>query len=90
MCLIKKCKLLSKCKYSVFHVFIGAFLQQARALPHVGERLADKIYEIVTSGRLRRLENVDHEKENVIKMFTNIHGVGQVIAQQFYAQVEKI
>lgn len=53
----------------------------------VGERLADKIYEIVSLGRLRRLDNVDKEKEKVIEMFKNIHGVGVVIAQQFYAQV---
>ena len=53
----------------------------------MGERLADKIYEIITSGHLRRLDNVDHEKEKVIEMFKNIHGVGATTAQQFFAKV---
>ena len=53
----------------------------------MGDRLADKIYEIVSRGDLRRLENVDKEKERIIKMFKNIHGVGLITAQQFYAQV---
>ena len=61
--------------------------QEARSLPFVGERLADKIYEIITSGHLRRLDNVDHEKEKVIEMFKNIHGVGATTAQQFFAKV---
>ena len=61
--------------------------QEARGLPFVGKRLADKIMEIVSSGGLRRLENVDKEKEAVISLFTNIHGVGQTTAHQFYAQV---
>ena len=53
----------------------------------MGERLANKIYEIITSGHLRRLDNVDQEKEKVITMFKNIHGVGATTAQQFYAKV---
>lgn len=56
-------------------------------MPFVGERLANKIWEIVTSGELRRLKHVDKEKEDTIAMFKNIHGVGQATAQQFYAQV---
>ena len=48
---------------------------------------SSKISEIVSSGKLRRLEHVDQEKERVIDMFKNIHGVGQVTAQQYYAQV---
>ena len=53
----------------------------------MGERLANKIYEIITSGHLRRLDNVDQEKEKVITMFKDIHGVGATTAQQFYAKV---
>lgn len=60
--------------------------EEARNLPFVGERLADKIWEIVSSGRLRRLENVDQEREAVLSLFKDIHGVGLVTAQQFYAQ----
>ena len=53
----------------------------------MGERLANKIYEIITSGHLRRLDQVDQEKEKVITMFKGIHGVGATTAQQFYARV---
>ena len=63
------------------------YIQEARAIPFIGERLANKVYEIVSTGQLRRLENVDKEKERIIEMFKNIHGVGLVTAQQFYAQV---
>lgn len=49
--------------------------------------MADKIFEIVSSGKLRRLDIVDKEKERVVDMFKNVHGVGQVTAQQFYAKV---
>ena len=65
-------------------LFVG---QEARSVAFVGERLAEKIFEIVSTGKLRRLEHVDKEKERVVDMFKNIHGVGQVTAQQFYAQV---
>lgn len=53
----------------------------------MGERLANKIYEIITSGHLRRLDQVDQDKEKVITMFKGIHGVGATTAQQFYAKV---
>lgn len=56
-------------------------------MPFIGERLAEKVYEIASTGGLRRLDNVDKEREKVIEMFKNIHGVGMVTAQQFYAQV---
>ncbi len=62
-------------------------LQEARDLPFVGERIANKIDEIIFSGGLRRLEHVDKKKEAVISTFLNIHGVGEVIAHQFYAKV---
>ncbi len=63
------------------------FFQEARSVPFVGERLAAKIFEIASSGNLRRLDNVDKEKERIIDMFKNIHGVGHVTAQNFYARV---
>lgn len=61
--------------------------QEARDLPFIGERLADKVYEIISSGRLRRLDHVDREKENTIKMFMGVHGIGQTTAEQFYTRV---
>ena len=69
----------------LFHDFVC--MQEARSVPFVGDRLAEKIYEIVSRGGLRRLDNVDKEKQKTIDMFKNIHGVGLVTAQQFYAQV---
>ena len=58
-------------------------------MPFVGERIADKIHEIISSGNLRRLDTIDKEKKTVIKMFEGIHGVGTKTAEQFYAQVKK-
>ena len=49
-----------------------------------------KIDEIIASGRLRRLEVVDKEKQATLAAFTKIHGVGQVVAEQFYAQVSQL
>lgn len=62
-------------------------LQEALNVPFVGKRLALKIEEIIASGGLRRLEAIDKTKQSIITAFTNIHGVGLVIAEQFYAQV---
>lgn len=62
-------------------------MQEARGIPFVGDRLADKIHEIITSGHLRRLDEVDKTKQFVIDLFKAIHGVGQTTAEQFYAQV---
>ena len=59
-------------------------------MPFVGKRLAQKIEEIIASGGLRRLEAVDKEKQTVLSAFAKIHGVGQIVADQFYAQVSCI
>ncbi len=69
------------------HTLPHANMKEARSIPHVGERLAAKIWEIISSGGLRRLEHVDKQKERTIDMFKKIHGVGPTTAQQFYAQV---
>ena len=61
-------------------------LQEAKSLPAVGKRLADKIWEIVSSGHLRRLDHID-EKESVADMFGKIWGVGPTCAQRFVALV---
>jgi DNA polymerase lambda len=52
----------------------------------VGKRVADKIYEIVSSGHLRRLDHIDKDKQIVIDLFKGVHGIGQVLAEQYYAQ----
>ena len=70
-------------------MFSLTFPQEARDLPFVGERLADKVYEIVSSGCLRRLDHIDQDKHRTINLFMGIHGVGQSTAEQFYAKVIK-
>ena len=53
----------------------------------MGDRLADKVTEIISSGKLRRLDQVDKEKQAIIKLFKGVHGIGQTTAEQLYAQV---
>ena len=57
-------------------------LQEAKSLPFVGDRLADKIYEIVQSGHLRRLDHIN-EEEKLVDVFKKIWGVGATSARRF-------
>ena len=58
------------------------------SIPGIGKRLADKIWEIVETGELRKLDEFKSREEiNSIKLFTSIHGVGPTIAQQFISLV---
>ena len=51
--------------------------EDALRIPFIGERLAEKIEEIVWTNRLRRLENANLEpNDQVLQMFMKIHGVG--------------
>ncbi|KAK4862290.1 hypothetical protein LT330_003428 [Penicillium expansum] len=60
---------------------------QARAIPGIGERLADKIEEIVLTNRLRRLENANHTPEDlIIKEFLGVYGAGLPQASKWVAQ----
>ncbi|PWY67288.1 DNA polymerase Pol4 [Aspergillus eucalypticola CBS 122712] len=50
---------------------------EALAIPGIGQRLADKIEEIVSTNRLRQLENATNSREDkILKLFTGIYGVG--------------
>lgn len=61
--------------------------EEARALPGIGERLADKIWEIIESGRLRKMEEVcSNEKIAALNIFMNIWGVGATTAQLLVQQ----
>jgi len=52
-------------------------VQEARSLPGVGCRLAEKIWEIVESGKLRRLDELTSEEETKsLELFTNVWGAG--------------
>ncbi|KAJ5494329.1 DNA polymerase family X [Penicillium fimorum] len=60
---------------------------QARAIPGVGERLADKIEEIVLTNRLRRLENTNNTPEDlIIQEFLGVYGAGLPQASKWVAQ----
>ncbi|OLN95921.1 DNA polymerase lambda [Colletotrichum chlorophyti] len=60
---------------------------EAICLPGVGQRLADKIEEIVTTDRLKRLESAEQEPmDRVLQSFLKIYGVGSVQASQWIAQ----
>ncbi|CAI7588352.1 unnamed protein product [Penicillium glandicola] len=60
---------------------------QARVIPGIGERLADKIEEIVLTNRLRRLENTSHIPEDlIIQEFLGVYGAGLPQASKWVAQ----
>ena len=61
--------------------------EDARAIPYVGDRLAQKIEEIVWTGRLQRLENTALEpNDHALQTFLKIYGVGYKQASAFVAQ----
>ncbi|KAH8425888.1 DNA-directed DNA polymerase IV [Aspergillus melleus] len=60
---------------------------QARAIPGIGRRLADKIEEIVCTNRLRRLENTNTTPEDLIlQLFLGVYGAGVSQASRWVAQ----
>ena len=64
-----------------------ASAEEAKAIPSIGSRLAQKIEEIVRTDQLRRLENAKLEPlDQVLKTFTSIYGVGYGQAQKWVAQ----
>ncbi|KAL0936564.1 DNA polymerase [Colletotrichum truncatum] len=61
--------------------------EEAIRLPGVGERLADKIEEVVMTNRLKRLEHAENEPmDEVLQSFLKIYGVGSVQAGRWIAQ----
>lgn len=61
--------------------------EEARTLPHIGYRIADKIEEIVTTDSLRRLENAEKEPvDETLQLFLKIYGVGYAQASRWVAQ----
>ncbi|KAK3096066.1 hypothetical protein FSP39_022699 [Pinctada imbricata] len=61
--------------------------EQAKNLPGVGARLADKIWEIAESGDLRKLNELKSSEDiKVMELFTNVWGVGAHTARQWYQQ----
>jgi DNA polymerase IV len=61
-----------------------ATYEEAKTLPAIGHRLAEKIQEIVPTDRLRRLENALLEpNDKVLALFLGIYGVGTSQAQKW-------
>lgn len=60
---------------------------EALAIPMIGDRIAEKIQEIVFTNHLRRLDNaVVDENTEVLQLFLKIYGVGHSQASKFIAQ----
>lgn len=61
--------------------------EEAYRLPSIGRRLAQKIEEIVTTDKLKRLEYAEEEPtDSALQTFLKIYGVGIKVAQQWIAQ----
>ncbi|PTB67032.1 Nucleotidyltransferase [Trichoderma citrinoviride] len=61
--------------------------EEAYRLPSIGRRLAQKIEEIVTTDKLKRLEYAEKEpSDHALQTFLGIYGVGNKVAEQWIAQ----
>ncbi|KAH0491296.1 hypothetical protein TgHK011_002733 [Trichoderma gracile] len=61
--------------------------EDAYRLPSIGRRLAQKIEEIVTTDKLKRLEYAEKEpSDHALQAFLGIYGVGNKVAEQWIAQ----
>lgn len=61
--------------------------KQARSISGIGERLADKIEEIVLTNHLRKLDNTNSSDEDrILQLFMGIYGVGLSLASRWQAQ----
>ncbi|XP_077981265.1 DNA polymerase lambda-like isoform X2 [Glandiceps talaboti] len=59
--------------------------EEANNMPGIGRKLADKVWEIIQSGHLRKIDYVcQGEDVATINLFTKIWGVGPTIAQEWY------
>lgn len=73
--------------FTVIHKFV---FQEALSIHGVGERLADKVAEIVESGKLRKVSEVcEGEEAETLKLFMGVWGAGPSTAQSWYAQVSE-
>lgn len=61
--------------------------KQALRIPGIGDSIAAKIEEIVSTGRLRRLEYAQSEpREKLLQLFQGIYGVGYSTASRWITQ----
>ncbi|KAL4752513.1 hypothetical protein BDW72DRAFT_202199 [Aspergillus terricola var. indicus] len=60
---------------------------EAIQIPGIGERLADKIEEIVLTNRLRRLDNTSNTVEDrLLQTYLGVYGAGLTVASRWIAQ----
>ncbi|QGA15458.1 hypothetical protein EYB26_003116 [Talaromyces marneffei] len=60
---------------------------EALAIPGIGQRLADKIEEIVSTDRLHRLENINWTPEDkALQLFLGVYGAGFAQASKWVAK----
>lgn len=65
-----------------------SFLQEALSIRGVGGRLADKVAEIVESGKLRKVAEVcEDEEAQTLQRFMGVWGAGPTTAHGWYIQV---
>ncbi|KAL5116563.1 hypothetical protein ACEQ8H_005559 [Pleosporales sp. CAS-2024a] len=58
--------------------------EQAAALPFIGQRLAEKIEEIVLTNRLRKLDSTkDDPLDSLLRLFLGVYGAGLVQANKW-------
>ena len=71
-----------------FNILESKILKDAIKIPGVGKAIANKIWEIIETGELKKLESLKKRDDlSSLKLFTNVHGVGPITAQSFIQQV---
>ncbi|EXX61016.1 Pol4p [Rhizophagus irregularis DAOM 197198w] len=59
--------------------------EEAKKIPGIGLRTAEKIAEIIDTGNLKRIDSFS-EGDDIIKKFGNVYGVGPSIAMKWYVK----
>ena len=57
------------------------FIQNGMKNP---KKTLNKIEQLLTTGQLKELQDIDNDKVNIIKLFTNIYAIGPSKAKQLY------
>lgn len=58
--------------------------KQASSIPGVGKSMSSRIDEILATGTSSELQGVDTFKEDIIKEFMTVQGVGRITAEKWY------
>lgn len=59
--------------------------KQAKQIPGVGNKIADKIDEIIRTGKLRKLESIREDEEtSVINLLNRVSGIGPAKSKELY------